>query len=44
MLQIDDPSLCSRWGMLNPPISYEEYRHYPELRVEALNWALEGIP
>lgn len=44
VLQIDDPSLCSRWGMLNPPISYQEYRRYPELRVEALNWALEGIP
>jgi 5-methyltetrahydropteroyltriglutamate--homocysteine methyltransferase len=44
VLQIDDPSLCSRWGMIDPPISYQEYRHYPELRVEALNWALDGIP
>jgi len=30
--------------MIDPPISFEEYRRYPQLRVEALNWALEGIP
>ena len=44
ILQIDDPSLCSRWGMIDPAPSFEEYRTIPQLRIEALNWALAGIP
>jgi 5-methyltetrahydropteroyltriglutamate--homocysteine methyltransferase len=43
-LQIDDPGLCDRFGMIDPPISVEEYRKQAELRIEATNWALEGIP
>jgi 5-methyltetrahydropteroyltriglutamate--homocysteine methyltransferase len=44
ILQIDDPGLCDRWGMIDPPISIEEYRKQAALRIEATNWALEGIP
>jgi len=44
ILQIDDPALCSRWGMIDPPISFEEYRPFARRRIEALNYALEGIP
>jgi 5-methyltetrahydropteroyltriglutamate--homocysteine methyltransferase len=44
ILQIDDPGLCDRWGMIDPPISVEEYRRQATLRIEATNWALEGIP
>jgi 5-methyltetrahydropteroyltriglutamate--homocysteine methyltransferase len=44
LLQIDDPALVTRWGMLDPALSLEEYRKFVQVRVEALNWALEGIP
>jgi 5-methyltetrahydropteroyltriglutamate--homocysteine methyltransferase len=43
-LQIDDPGLCDSFGMMDPPIGVEEYRKRVGLRVEATNWALEGIP
>jgi 5-methyltetrahydropteroyltriglutamate--homocysteine methyltransferase len=44
ILQIDDPAICTRWGMLEPALSVEEYRAFVQLRIEALNWALAGIP
>jgi 5-methyltetrahydropteroyltriglutamate--homocysteine methyltransferase len=44
VLQIDDPSLCTRWGMTDPEPAIEDYRKFARIRVEALNWALEGIP
>jgi 5-methyltetrahydropteroyltriglutamate--homocysteine methyltransferase len=44
ILQIDDPALVTRWGMIEPALSVEEYRTFVQPRVEALNWALEGIP
>lgn len=44
ILQIDDPGLCDRWGMIDPPISVEDYRKQASLRIEATNWALEGVP
>jgi len=44
ILQIDDPGLCDRFGMIDPPVSIEEYRRQVTLRIEATNWALEGIP
>jgi 5-methyltetrahydropteroyltriglutamate--homocysteine methyltransferase len=43
LLQIDDPDLPDGWQMY-PDMSVAEYRHYAELRVEALNYALSGIP
>jgi 5-methyltetrahydropteroyltriglutamate--homocysteine methyltransferase len=42
-LQIDDPRLVSYY-MLNPNLSVEQCRKWAELRVEALNHALRGIP
>jgi 5-methyltetrahydropteroyltriglutamate--homocysteine methyltransferase len=44
ILQIDDPALCTRWGMVDPPMGVEEYRKFVQVRIEALNHALEGIP
>jgi 5-methyltetrahydropteroyltriglutamate--homocysteine methyltransferase len=44
ILQIDDPGLADKYYMFNPPISVEEYRKHAELRIEATNYALEGIP
>ena len=42
-LQIDDPDLPDGWQMF-PEMSVADYRAYAELRVEALNHALRGIP
>ena len=44
VLQIDDPALPDTYDMIvpNPPV--EEYRKLAEVRVEALNHALRGLP
>ena len=44
VLQIDDPGLVDTWGMITPTPTVEEYRKRCALRIEATNWALEGIP
>jgi len=43
LLQIDDPDLPDGWQMY-PSMSVADYRAYAELRVAAINRALEGIP
>lgn len=43
MLQIDDPDLPDGWQMY-PEMSVAEYRDYADLRVAAINRALDGIP
>jgi 5-methyltetrahydropteroyltriglutamate--homocysteine methyltransferase len=42
-LQIDDPDLPDGWQMF-PDMSVADYRRYAQVRVEALNHALRGIP
>jgi 5-methyltetrahydropteroyltriglutamate--homocysteine methyltransferase len=42
-LQIDDPDLPDGWQMF-PEMTVEDYRRYAQVRVEALNHALRGIP
>ncbi|MFZ0126701.1 MAG: cobalamin-independent methionine synthase II family protein [Xanthobacteraceae bacterium] len=42
-LQIDDPDLPDGW-QIYPDMSVADYRKYADLRVEALNHALKGIP
>ncbi len=42
-IQIDDPDLPDGWQMF-PQMSVADYRKYAEVRVEALNRALQGIP
>jgi 5-methyltetrahydropteroyltriglutamate--homocysteine methyltransferase len=44
VLQVDDPALPDTYDMIvpNPPI--EEYRKLAEIRIEALNHALRGLP
>jgi 5-methyltetrahydropteroyltriglutamate--homocysteine methyltransferase len=44
LLQIDDPRVVTQYGMPDPAPSIAEYRKFAELRVEALNHALAGIP
>ena len=42
-LQIDDPDLADAWQM-HPHMSLSEYRKYQELRIDALNHGLRGLP
>lgn len=43
VLQIDDPDLADAWQM-HPEMSLAEYRRYQELRIDALNHGLGGLP
>jgi 5-methyltetrahydropteroyltriglutamate--homocysteine methyltransferase len=44
LLQLDDPALATKYDMIVPNPSIEEYRKIAALRVDALNHALEDIP
>ena len=44
VLQIDDPGLCDKFGLFDPPITVEEFRKHAQLRIEATNYALSNIP
>jgi 5-methyltetrahydropteroyltriglutamate--homocysteine methyltransferase len=43
ILQLDDPDLPDGWQMY-PDMSVADYRKYADLRVEAINRALQGVP
>ncbi len=43
VLQVDDPDLPDAWQVF-PSMSVADYRAYAELRAEAINRALAGIP
>jgi 5-methyltetrahydropteroyltriglutamate--homocysteine methyltransferase len=44
ILQIDDPALPDTYDMIVPPPSVDEYRRFAEIRIDAVNHALEGLP
>lgn len=44
IVQIDDPSVAENWDQISPVPSVEDYRRFTQIRIEALNWALRGIP
>jgi 5-methyltetrahydropteroyltriglutamate--homocysteine methyltransferase len=44
MLQVDDAFLPFMYERLVPPMTLDQYRAWAEMRVDALNHALEGIP
>jgi 5-methyltetrahydropteroyltriglutamate--homocysteine methyltransferase len=44
ILQVDDAYLASWYDMMRPAGSHEDYRKWAELRVDALNHALRGLP
>jgi 5-methyltetrahydropteroyltriglutamate--homocysteine methyltransferase len=44
VLQIDDPSLPDNWDMIYPEPSLEEFKKFSRVRIEALNYALRGLP
>jgi 5-methyltetrahydropteroyltriglutamate--homocysteine methyltransferase len=43
-LQVDDAFFPYMYERLVPPMTLAQYRHWAELRIEALNRALEGLP
>ena len=43
-VQLDDPSLAESWDQINPEPSLADYLEFIQLRVEATNWALRGLP
>jgi 5-methyltetrahydropteroyltriglutamate--homocysteine methyltransferase len=44
VLQIDDPSLPDNWDMINPEPPLEEFKKFEQVRIDALNHALRGLP
>ena len=44
ILQIDDPALPDTYDMIVPKPTIDEYRKFAEVRVDALNHALRGLP
>jgi 5-methyltetrahydropteroyltriglutamate--homocysteine methyltransferase len=44
ILQIDDPSIAENWDQITPEPTVEDYRTFTQIRVDAINHALEGIP
>jgi len=44
ILQIDDPALPDTYDMIVPNPSIAEYRKFAEVRIDALNQALKGLP
>jgi 5-methyltetrahydropteroyltriglutamate--homocysteine methyltransferase len=44
ILQLDDPGLPDTYDMIVPTPTIEDYRKFAEVRVEALNHALKGLP
>ena len=44
ILQIDDPRIVTQYDTPDPALSIQEYRRFAELRIDALNHALKGLP
>jgi 5-methyltetrahydropteroyltriglutamate--homocysteine methyltransferase len=44
ILQLDDPAIAENWDQLNPAPSLADYQRFTRKRVEALNWAIRGLP
>ena len=44
ILQLDDPSLAENWDQINPEPSIEDYLAFTQIRIEAINAAIAGLP
>ena len=44
LLQIDDPALPDTYDMIIPRPDIQDYRKFAQVRVDALNQALQGLP
>jgi 5-methyltetrahydropteroyltriglutamate--homocysteine methyltransferase len=44
VVQIDDAWIPALWDQMLPDVKFDEYKKHCELRIEALNHALRGVP
>jgi 5-methyltetrahydropteroyltriglutamate--homocysteine methyltransferase len=44
VLQLDDPCIAENWDQITPEPSVEDYQRFTRKRVEALNYAIRGLP
>src|SRR5690606_23898086 len=44
VVQLDDPSLAENWDQINPEPSVEDYLAFTQIRIDAINAAIEGLP
>jgi 5-methyltetrahydropteroyltriglutamate--homocysteine methyltransferase len=44
ILQLDDPATATGWDMITPEPDLAEYKKFTMVRIEALNYALRGLP
>ncbi len=44
VLQLDDPAIAENWDQINPEPTVDDYRKFTMVRVEALNYAIRGLP
>jgi 5-methyltetrahydropteroyltriglutamate--homocysteine methyltransferase len=44
ILQLDDPAIAENWDQINPEPTVEDYKKFTMVRVEALNYAIRGLP
>src|SRR5262249_17559528 len=44
ILQLDDPAIAENWDQINPEPSVEDYQKFTMVRIEALNYAIRGLP
>ena len=44
IVQLDDPSLAENWDQINPEPSVEDYLAFTQIRVDAINEAIRGLP
>ncbi|MHA3683467.1 cobalamin-independent methionine synthase II family protein [Leucobacter sp. HY1908] len=44
ILQLDDPSLAENWDQINPEPSVEDYLAFTQIRIDAINEAIKGLP
>ncbi|MFD2758477.1 cobalamin-independent methionine synthase II family protein [Gulosibacter faecalis] len=44
IVQIDDPSIAESWDQVVPEPSVDDYLAFTQVRVDALNYALKGLP
>lgn len=44
IVQIDDPSIAENWDQINPEPSVEDYLAFAQIRIDAINRAIEGLP
>ncbi len=44
ILQLDDPAIAENWDQINPAPSVADYKRFTMKRVDALNYAIRGLP